>query len=37
MLINGADEVATTLNREQLISQYEASASKLRPWQLLSD
>ena len=37
MLINGSDEVATTLNREQLISQYEASASKLRPWQLLSE
>ena len=37
MLINGSDEVDTTLNREQLISQYEASASKLRPWQLLSE
>jgi 3-isopropylmalate/(R)-2-methylmalate dehydratase small subunit len=37
MLINGSDEVDTTLNREQLISQYEASASKLRPWQLLKD
>jgi 3-isopropylmalate/(R)-2-methylmalate dehydratase small subunit len=37
MLINGADEVATTLNREHLISQYEASVSKLRPWQLLSE
>jgi 3-isopropylmalate/(R)-2-methylmalate dehydratase small subunit len=37
MLINGADEVATTLNRAHLISQYEASVSKLRPWQLLSE
>jgi 3-isopropylmalate/(R)-2-methylmalate dehydratase small subunit len=37
MLINGADEVAITLNREHLISQYEASVSKLRPWQLLSE
>jgi 3-isopropylmalate dehydratase small subunit len=37
MLINGSDEVATTLNREQLISEYEESASKLRPWQLLND
>jgi 3-isopropylmalate/(R)-2-methylmalate dehydratase small subunit len=37
ILINGADEVATTLNREHLISQYEASVSKLRPWQLLSE
>jgi 3-isopropylmalate dehydratase small subunit len=37
MLINGADEVATTLNREHLISQYESSVSKLRPWQLLSE
>ena len=37
MLINGADEVATTLNREHLISQYEASISKLRPWQLISE
>ena len=37
MLINGSDEVDTTLNREQLISQYEASASKLRPWQLLRE
>lgn len=35
MLINGSDEVATTLLREHLISQYETSASNLRPWQLL--
>ena len=36
MLINGSDEVATTLLREHLINQYETSASNLRPWQLFT-
>jgi 3-isopropylmalate dehydratase small subunit len=36
ILINGSDEVATTLQRDQLICQYEASVSDLRPWQLFT-
>jgi 3-isopropylmalate/(R)-2-methylmalate dehydratase small subunit len=33
MLLNGTDEVSTTLNREQAILQFEAAVLKSRPWE----
>jgi 3-isopropylmalate/(R)-2-methylmalate dehydratase small subunit len=36
MLLNGTDEVSTTLTHEQAISQFEAAVSNSRPWEQLA-
>lgn len=36
MLLNGTDEVSTTLNRERAINQFEAVVLKSRPWEQLA-
>ncbi len=36
MLLNGTDEVSTTLHREQAIHRYEADVAQSRPWEQLT-